>query len=81
MNENITRGPLCGEYLLAVIKTCKHCGGFSEEIMDYVILHELVHLKMKNHSKQFWAELDEYVGSAKELDKKLRKHRLGLVTV
>ena len=53
----------------------------TEELMDYVILHELVHLKVKNHSKQFWAELDKYVGNAKELDKKLKKHRLGLVAV
>ena len=53
----------------------------TEELMDYVILHELVHLKVKNHSKQFWSELDKYVGNAKQLDKKLKKHRLGLVTV
>ena len=53
----------------------------TEDLMDYVILHELVHLEIKNHSKQFWSELDKYVGNAKELDKKLRKHRLGLVTV
>ena len=53
----------------------------TEELMDYVILHELVHLKIKNHSKQFWAELDKYVGNAKKLDKKLGKHRLGLVVV
>ncbi len=53
----------------------------AEELMDYVILHELVHLKIKNHSKEFWSELDKYVGSAKELDKKLKKHRLGLVVV
>ena len=53
----------------------------TSELMDYVILHELVHLKVKNHSKHFWCELDKYVGSAKELDKKLRKHRLGLVAV
>ena len=53
----------------------------TQELMDYVILHELVHLKIKNHSKQFWSELDKYVGNAKELDKMLGKHRLGLVAV
>ena len=37
--------------------------------------------RQKNHSKEFWSELDKYVGSAKELDKKLKKHRLGLVAV
>ena len=53
----------------------------AEELLDYVILHELVHIKVKNHSKKFWSELDKYVGSAKELDKKLKKHRLGVVAM
>jgi predicted metal-dependent hydrolase len=52
--------------------------GLPDELMDYVILHELVHTRFKNHSKKFWAELDKFVaGSAKELSKKLRKYRLG----
>ncbi len=33
------------------------------ELMDYVILHELVHTRIHNHSKKFWAELDNYVGN------------------
>ena len=48
-----------------------------DELRNYVILHELVHTRIKNHSKKFWAELDKFVGgSAKELSKKLRKFRL-----
>ena len=47
------------------------------QLRDYVILHELVHTRIKNHSKKFWSELDKAVGgSAKELAKKLRKYRL-----
>jgi len=29
------------------------------EIVDYVILHELVHLKQPDHSKKFWAKVKE----------------------
>src|SRR4030042_3896435 len=48
-----------------------------DQLRDYVILHELVHTRIKNHSKKFWAELDMFVaGGAKELSKKLRKYRL-----
>ena len=49
-----------------------------DELMDYVILHELVHIEIQNHSKEFWSRLDQYVGDAKRLDKELGKHRLGL---
>ena len=44
------------------------------ELVDYVILHELVHTKIKNHSKEYWAELDKYTGNAKALDKELKKY-------
>ena len=48
-----------------------------DQLLDYVILHELVHTRIKNHSKKFWAELDKFVGGgAKELSKKIRKYRL-----
>ena len=29
------------------------------EIIDYVVVHELVHLRIKNHSKTFWGEVQK----------------------
>ena len=45
-------------------------------LIDYVILHELVHTKIKNHSLLFWHSLDIYVGNAKVIDRELKKYSL-----
>ena len=45
------------------------------ELMDYIILHELAHIKHANHSPAFWAELDKLVGDAKTLDAELHKYQ------
>jgi predicted metal-dependent hydrolase len=47
-----------------------------QQLQDYVILHELVHTKHKNHSKKFWAAMDELVGDSKQLRKQMRKYRI-----
>ena len=44
-----------------------------EDLVDYVILHELVHTRIRNHSKSFWEELDRHVGNSKAFASRLRK--------
>ena len=45
-----------------------------DQLIDYVILHELVHTVVKNHSIQFWNTLDIYVDNAKKIDKRLKQY-------
>ena len=43
------------------------------DIIDYVLIHELVHTKVKNHSSKFWAEVEKICPNYKILRKILKK--------
>jgi len=44
-----------------------------EELRDYVMLHELVHTRIHNHSPAFYAELDKITADRRNLASRLRK--------
>lgn len=45
-----------------------------DDLINYILLHELVHTRIKNHGPHFWAKLDELTGfRARELSKQVRK--------
>ena len=48
------------------------------ELRDYVILHELAHLNHTDHSKAFWAEVEEHDKNYKVHEKKLKMFTPGV---
>ena len=42
------------------------------EVADYIIVHELCHLREFNHSPKFWALVEEVVPNQKQLRRALR---------
>lgn len=52
-----------------------YCMQLPDELIDYIIYHELAHVKEKNHSKQFWDHLEGLLPGAKKLDKQMKDYR------
>ncbi|MBW1848212.1 MAG: DUF45 domain-containing protein [Deltaproteobacteria bacterium] len=50
-----------------------------ERLTDYVIIHELVHTRIKSHNTKFYAVLEKIVNDRKILDRELKKYGAGLL--
>jgi predicted metal-dependent hydrolase len=44
-------------------------------LIDYVILHELVHTRALNHGPDFWDEFERHLPHAKQLRREIKQHR------
>jgi predicted metal-dependent hydrolase len=67
--------------------SCSHKGNLSfnwklimapEPVIDYVIIHELAHLREMNHTKRFWGLVAEHCPQWREHKKWLRDHGANL---
>lgn len=45
-------------------------------LIDYLIIHELCHTVVKDHSKAFWAELSKYEPKWRELDERMKEMKM-----
>ena len=48
-------------------------GHLPKRLQDYIFMHELMHTKIKNHSKHFWTELGKVVDDLKGLRRELKE--------
>ncbi|MEG1801186.1 MAG: M48 family metallopeptidase [Oscillospiraceae bacterium] len=46
-----------------------------KECQDYIVVHELSHIKVKNHSKDFYNVVESYLPNYKELQKKIKSFK------
>jgi len=53
--------------------------GLNEELQDYVVVHELAHLKHLNHSPNFYSLVEQYLPDHKTMQKKLAQQSIGAI--
>lgn len=50
-----------------------------DKVLDYVVVHELCHLKQMNHSKKFWKEVERYMPDYQNYKKWLNENGGALI--
>jgi predicted metal-dependent hydrolase len=44
------------------------------DLREYIVLHELAHLKVPNHSNEYWEFLEEFAPRAREAERDLKRY-------
>ncbi len=52
---------------------------FPAELLDYVVVHELCHVKYMNHSQKFWAEVEKFLPDYKRRRALLKKCKTDMI--
>jgi predicted metal-dependent hydrolase len=55
-----------------------HLMRLPDHLIDYVILHELVHTVHHNHGDRFWKMLNDITGESKALEKEFKQYRISI---
>ncbi len=55
-----------------VITLNTHLIKIDKELIDYIVVHELAHLRHMNHSKKFHDLVEQYMPDSKDLNRKLK---------
>ncbi|MEA3348593.1 MAG: M48 family metallopeptidase, partial [Pseudomonadota bacterium] len=45
-----------------------------DQLRDLVLVHELIHTKIKNHGPNFWQKLEKIYPQARKLDQQVNNH-------
>lgn len=88
INEQTLRVPIRSislKFMRSRWGSCSHTGSIAlstpllcttKEIITYVIIHELSHVREMNHSKKFWKIVEEYCPEYRERMKALRGYKV-----
>jgi hypothetical protein len=47
-------------------------------LIEYVVMHELAHYEVRDHSRRFWDHLATFIENPRQLDRELKKYRTGV---
>ncbi|MEM1606281.1 MAG: M48 family metallopeptidase [Thermosphaera sp.] len=69
---------LSGRGVLTINKLARY---LPDELVKYIVYHEICHLLEKKHNKRFWSYVGKIIPNYKELENKLRAYEVKLKAI